>query len=58
MTNLETSFHRQPVPAIAIAIAIGIAAGKANANAARAIGWPALMFSALLSLVLAAVGFA
>ena len=56
--NLKTPFYRKPIPAVAIAIGIGIAAGKANANAARAVGAPALMFGVVLSLLLAALGFA
>lgn len=56
MRALNTSFHRQPIPAVAIAIGAGIVASKANANAAKAIGLPALLFSALLVLLLAALG--
>lgn len=53
---MNESFFRKPVPAITLAAAAGIAAHKANANAARAIGIPALMFGALLTLLFAALG--
>ena len=39
-----------------IAVGIGIVASKANANAAKAVGLPVLIFSALLALILAALG--
>jgi hypothetical protein len=54
---LDTPFYRKPLPAIVIAAGVGIAASKANANAARALGVPALVFGALLSLLLLALGF-
>jgi hypothetical protein len=53
---LDTPFYRKPIPAVGIAIGIGIVASKANANAAKAVGLPALVFSALLALLLAALG--
>lgn len=55
---MNDPFFRKPVPAIALAVGVGIAASQANANAARAIGIPALMFGALLSLVFAVLGLA
>lgn len=56
MRALDTPFYRKPIPAVGIAIGIGIVASKANANAAKAVGLPALVFSALLALLLAALG--
>lgn len=53
---LDAPFYRQPIPAVGIAIGIGIVASKANGNAAKAVGLPALLFSALLALLLAALG--
>lgn len=53
---MDTSFYRKPLPAVGIAIGIGIVAGKANANASKAVGLPVLVFSALLALLLAALG--
>ena len=53
---MDTPFYRKPVPAVGIAVGIGIVASQANANAAKALGVPALIFSALLALLLAALG--
>ena len=53
---MDAPFYRKSIPAVGIAVGIGIVASKANANAAKAVGLPVLIFSALLALILAALG--
>jgi hypothetical protein len=54
---MDIPFSHKPLPAICLAVGLGIAASEANANAARVLGMPALLFSALLALTIAALGF-
>ncbi|MGH2869449.1 MAG: hypothetical protein ACRDNK_18040 [Solirubrobacteraceae bacterium] len=56
MRVLDTPFHRKPIPAVAIAVGLGILSSRANATAAKAVGVPALLFSALFALLFAAFG--